>query len=154
MVYKEYLKDVKNATHIRIGVGLLLYCSRKILLEKRSDCKKWGLIGGEVETGESVEDTALRECLEETSINLKIEDLKLFGIYSDINEYRVIKYPDNCFHAIDLIYSYELKVDNLSIKKSKESIAISFFSIDSLPKDIVPPAKKPLNDFLKSKFNI
>ena len=154
MAYKEYLKDVKNATHIRIGVGLLLYCSRKILLEKRSDCKKWGLIGGKVEIGEMIEETALRECHEETSLKLKKEGLVFFGLYSDIKEFRVIKYPDKCFHAIDIIYTYELSINDLDIKKSDESLQISFFSIHDIPNNLVPPAKDPINDFLRSKFKL
>ena len=154
LTFKKYLTDPKYATSIRIGVGLLIYNSEKLLLEKRKDCRKWGLIGGGVNIGENVEDTAIRECIEETSIKLKKENLKFFGVYSDIAQHRIIKYEDNCFHAIDIIYSYQLVGSNFSIKKSNESIEISFFSIRSLPKNLVPPAKDPINDFIKSRFDL
>ena len=73
-------------------------------------------------------------------------------MYSDINQHRIIQYEDNCFHAIDIVYSYQILENNIKIIKSNESIEISFFSIKSLPKDIVPPAKDPINDFIKLKF--
>ena len=154
MTFKKYLTNPKYASSIRIGVGILIYKSEELLLERRKDCKKWGLIGGGIEIGESIEDTALRECIEETSIELKKENLKFFGLYSDIKQYRIIKYEDNCFHAIDIIYTYELLGNNFTIKKSNESMEISFFSFKSLPKDLVPPAKDPINVFIKTKFKL
>ena len=154
MIYKKYLTNPNLATSIRVGVGILIYTSDKLLLEKRSDCQKWGLIGGGVEIGENVKDTAIRECFEETSIKLKKENLDFFKLYSDVSQYRIIQYADNCFHAIDVIYSYRILEKNFQIRKSNESIEISFFSIQSLPKDIVPPAKDPINDFIKSKFQL
>lgn len=153
MIYKKYLNSIERATGIRLGVGLLLYLEDKLLLEQRSDCKKWGLVGGGVEIGETVEDTAIRECFEETSLKLKKENLKLFGLYSDIKQNRVIEYDDNCFHAIDIIYSYKLLDQDAILKKSNESIDVSFFSIKNLPKDIVPPAKDPIEDFLKENLS-
>ena len=146
---EKYLKYSNLADHIRIGVGLILNYEDKLILEKRVDCNNWGLIGGRVEVGESIEDTAVRECFEETSIKIKKEKLKLLGIYSDINQYRIINYPDNCFHAIDVIFSYMVD-KNVVLKKSEESIEVKFFKISDLPKDIVPPAKQPINEFLKS----
>jgi len=154
LIYKNYLKQIDHATAIRLGVGLLLYFEDKLLLEQRSDCEKWGLVGGGVEIGEIVEDTAVRECFEETSLKLKKEKLEFFGLYSDIKQSRVIQYDDNCFHAIDIIYSYKLLEKDLTLKKSRESLDISFYSIKNLPKDLVPPARDPIEDFIKIKFKL
>ena len=107
-MYKKYLNEKNLANHIRLGVGLVLHKDNKLLLEERVDCKNWGLIGGGVEVGENIEDAAIRECFEETSIKLKKEKLVFLGIYSDVEQFRIIKYPDSCFHAIDVIFSYEL----------------------------------------------
>lgn len=148
-MYKKYLNDSKLADHIRLGVGIIIYYDYKLLLEHRFDCKKWGLIGGAVEIGENTEDTAIRECYEETGIILNKINLELVGLYSDVNENRIIKYPDNCFHAIDIIYKYNLN-ENYSLKKSVESIELTFFPFNRLPKDIVPPAKVPIKDFIKN----
>ena len=80
--------------------------------------------------------------------NIYKNKLKLLGIYSDISEHRIIEYSDNCFHAIDIVYTYKI---NESVKpiKSHESLKLSFFSYDYLPLDLVPPAQKPINDFIK-----
>ena len=74
--------------------------------------------------------------------------LYYFGLYSDINHRRIIKYPDNCFHAIDIIYKYSLE-NKQDLKKSKESLDIKFFPFNNLPKDIVPPAESPIDDFIQ-----
>lgn len=147
-MYKKYLNDPKNATHIRVGVGIILHTDKKLLLEKRSDCKKWGLIGGGVEVGEELKMTALRECQEETSLKLNKNNLKFLGVYSDISQFRIIEYPDNCFHAIDIIYSYKI-TNNFNLKKSIESLKLTFFPFDFLPEQLVPPAKNPIEDFLR-----
>lgn len=146
---KKYNTDKLSATHIRLGVGLLLYSENKILLEKRIDCQNWGLIGGAVELGERVEDSIIRECYEETSIIIKEKDLNLLGIYSDIKQRRIIHYPDNCFHAVDVIYSCRID-EKVEIRKSFESLDIDFFLFNNLPRNIVPCAIDPISDFLQT----
>ena len=108
-MYKKYLNKSKKANHIRLGVGILLYFQEYIILEKRSDCKQWGLIGGGVEVGEDIFEAIIRECFEETSIKLRKEKLELLDIYSDVKQFRIIQYPDSCFHAIDILFTYEIK---------------------------------------------
>ena len=150
---KNYLNKPELASHIRLGVGIIIYYRNEILLERRTDCKKWGLIGGSIEIGEKVEEAALRESFEETSLLLDINKLYLLGLYSDINDRRIIQYSDNCFHAIDIIYKYKLEKKE-DLKKSKESLELAFFQYNDLPEDLVPPAKSPIKDFIKllSKF--
>ena len=41
----------------------------KILLNLRSDTNTWGIPGGEIELGESLEETATRELKEETNLD-------------------------------------------------------------------------------------
>lgn len=48
--------------------GILTNQNNEILLQLRSDKKLWGLPGGAIEKGESVERAAIREVLEETGI--------------------------------------------------------------------------------------
>ena len=79
---KKYNTDKSSATHIRLGVGILLHSKNKVLLEKRMDCMNWGLIGGAVDIGERIEESIVRECYEETSIYIQEKDLLLVGIYS------------------------------------------------------------------------
>tara|TARA_Y100000589_G_C27038251_1_gene582002 strand:- start:238 stop:690 length:453 start_codon:yes stop_codon:yes gene_type:complete len=148
-MHKSYLTNPVLANHIRMGVGIIIIYKNQILLEHRADCEKWGLIGGSIEIGEKVEQAAVRECYEETSLEIEKNKLCFFGIYSDINDRRIIQYPDNCFHAIDVIYKYKLE-NKKDIKKSKESLDIKFFPFNELPNNLVPPAISPINDFIQS----
>jgi len=52
-----------------------------VLIERRNEPKGWALPGGFVDYGETLEDAAIREASEETS--LSITELRLHGCYSD-----------------------------------------------------------------------
>ncbi|HEV2093992.1 MAG TPA: NUDIX domain-containing protein [Rubrobacter sp.] len=53
-----------------IGVGVLALIERggRLLMERRSDCGRWGFVGGSVEVEESLEEALRRETLEETGL--------------------------------------------------------------------------------------
>jgi len=56
-----------------LGVGAIIICDGKILLEKRKYAPgkgKWTIPGGLVELGESTEQTVIREVKEETGLNV------------------------------------------------------------------------------------
>ena len=68
-----------------VGVGAVIVCSGKILLEKRKSAPgrgKWTIPGGLVELGERAEQTVIREVREET--NLKVEQPKLIDVVNNI----------------------------------------------------------------------
>ena len=52
-----------------------------VLIRRKNPPPGWALPGGFVDYGESVEDAAVREALEETS--LKVQLVELFHVYSD-----------------------------------------------------------------------
>ena len=68
-----------------IGVGAVIICDGKILLEKRKGEPgrgKWTIPGGLVELGEDTEQTVIREVREET--NLKVEEPRLIDVVDSI----------------------------------------------------------------------
>ena len=132
-------------TRTRIGVGVLVMDARgRLLLERRSDCGWWGLPGGRIEPGETIEQTARREVQEETGLDIVVTGL--VGVYSDPAG-RIVTYPgDHCsVHLIDAVVS--AKIVSGTLCPSAESLELRFFSLETLPEDIVPPAVAPVTDF-------
>jgi len=67
------------------GVGAVIICKGKILLEKRKGEPgrgKWTVPGGLVELGESAEQTVMREVREET--NLEVEQPELIDVVNSV----------------------------------------------------------------------
>jgi len=90
-----------------VGIGAVIICNGKILLEKRKSEPgrgKWTIPGGLVELGESAEQTVMREVREETS--LEVEDPKLIDVVNSVttDENGKIKY-----HFVIVDYFVKLK---------------------------------------------
>lgn len=63
----------ETTLHVRVGVGVIIVRNRKVLLGLRTGSHgagTWAFPGGHLEFGESVEDCARREALEETGLVL------------------------------------------------------------------------------------
>jgi len=89
------------------GVGAVIICKGKILLEKRKSQPgrgKWTVPGGLVELGESAEQTVMREVREET--NLEVEQPELIDVVNSVttDEDGRIKY-----HFVIVDYFVKLK---------------------------------------------
>jgi 8-oxo-dGTP diphosphatase len=68
-----------------VGIGAVIICDDKILLEKRKydpGKGKWSIPGGIVELGENVEQTVIREVKEETGLD--VEKPNLIDVVSNI----------------------------------------------------------------------
>jgi len=90
-----------------VGIGAVIICNGKILLEKRKGEPgrgKWTIPGGLVELGEDTEQTVIREVREET--NLKVEEPRLIDVVDSItvDGNSKIKY-----HFVILDYFVKLK---------------------------------------------
>ncbi len=78
-----------------VGVGAVIICDGKILLEKRKNLPskgKWTIPGGLVDLGESVENAVLREVKEETCLD--VENPRLIDVVDnvDLDEKGRVKY--------------------------------------------------------------
>ncbi|MEM3770350.1 MAG: NUDIX hydrolase, partial [Candidatus Bathyarchaeia archaeon] len=68
-----------------VGVGAIIICDGKILLEKRKGEPgkgKWSVPGGLVELGERAEDAVIREVKEETGLD--VADPELIDVVDNI----------------------------------------------------------------------
>lgn len=150
MGYIEELRQlVGNRPLILVGAVVVLVDSREqILLEQRQHPKGvWGLPGGLMELGESTEDVARREALEETGLH--IGELQLINIYSGPDYFTTAQNGDQ-FYSVTAAYftkDYSGKMEY----DEKESMAIKFFNLESLPEKMIGSHREVIEDY-KKKF--
>lgn len=119
----------------------------RLLLQQRSDNEKWGLPGGFMELGETVQDTARREVFEETG--LRLGKLDLFGIYSG-PEYDTTFANGDQVSMVLLLFTcneFEGELNNHNI----ESLRNAFFALDKLPENLFPDHQKFFEDLLANR---
>jgi len=109
-----------------VGVGVVLVCSGKILLEKRKNEPgkgKWSIPGGLVELGEEAERTAIREVWEETG--LTVEKPELIDVLDNVelDEDGRVKY-----HFV--IIDYFLRLKGGTLKASSDAAELRWVNLD------------------------
>ncbi|MFP3123553.1 NUDIX hydrolase [Ectobacillus funiculus] len=147
----NYIQELRSAVGTRpliltaAGV-ILLDAEGRILLQHRTDTNDWGLPGGFMEIGETIEDTARREIFEETG--LTVGELKLFHIFSGDQMY--YKYPngDQVYNVIICYYSSDIAGE---IRLDEESKELRYFDIQSFPENIMKTSKVMLDKYLNGK---
>jgi ADP-ribose pyrophosphatase YjhB (NUDIX family) len=131
-----------------IGVGVLALIERDgaLLLERRSDCGRWGLIGGGVDVEESLED-ALRRA--ETGLVVAYQEL--YGVLSDPS--RIVSYPDgNVVRLVAFVFRTEVEGFEM-LRRSDESEELRFFGPEELPElDVIETARPILDSYLSAGF--
>lgn len=95
-----------------------------VLIKRKNPPYGWALPGGFVDYGESLEDAARREALEETS--LKICNLRLLGCYSDPSR-------DSRFHTISTVFVANGSGTPLAADDAGE---LGLFSLHNLPEPL------------------
>ena len=118
----------------------------RILLQKRAYPKEtWGLPGGLMELGESTEQTAAREVLEETG--LKVNNLQLLNVYSGERHFSIAENGDQ-FYIVTIAYLCKDYEGKMQIDGS-ESVDIQFFERDCFPVKMVGSHREMVQDYLK-----
>lgn len=116
----------------RIGVGVLIKHEGKLLLGKRKNSHGeglWACPGGHLEFGETPEDTARREALEE--VNLTLENLRFVTKTNDF-------FPKENKHYITLFYEADLSSGELKLMEPLKCDEWKWFSWNNLPKPLFP----------------
>ena len=125
----EMRKHIGHAPILSAGATIAVIKDNKILLNLRSDTNTWGIPGGALELGETLEETAKRELKEET--NLDAESFALLNVFSGEDFY--FKYPneDELYCVVVLYLANDVSGD-LKITDG-ESFKLGCFSKDELP---------------------
>jgi 8-oxo-dGTP pyrophosphatase MutT (NUDIX family) len=133
---------------IGVGVLALIEASGALLMERRSDCGRWGLPGGAVEVSESLEDTLRREMLEETG--LVVRDQALFCVSADPT--RIAFYPDGNVVRI-ITFAFIVEVEGFGgLRPSEESLELGFVEPDEMRRlDVIETARPIVDRYLSGK---
>lgn len=110
-----------------------------VLIERKNDPKGWALPGGFVDYGEKLEDAAIREAFEETSI--RITDLKLLGCYSDPAR-------DKRQHNISIVF---VAKGSGTPQAGDDASASALFPPGRLPQNLCFDHDRILLDYLQKK---
>lgn len=131
-----------------VGAGVLVVDEQnRLLLQRRSDDGLWGIPGGGVEPGESVEEAAQREVREETG--LAVESLTLFGVFSGPELCHT--YPNGDQAAIVSVVYLARGVAGALATSADESLELRYFRPDELPAVPLSPPNRPVAEqFLRA----
>lgn len=133
----DYIRDLRQLVGSRplilVAAGVIVEdVPGSVLLQRRADDGRWGIPGGAMELGESLEDTARRELREETG--LTAGELTLIDVYSGPDFYLEYANGDRAyvvgatFHTRDV--AGDLRVDGV------EGIELCRFPWSALPADV------------------
>ncbi|MET0959578.1 MAG: NUDIX hydrolase [Psychrobacillus psychrotolerans] len=142
--YKQLRKYVGHQPLILPGSNVLILNDKGEVLLQEREPGIFGLPGGLMELGESFEDTARREVLEETALH--IGKLQLCNVYSGPDYY--IENPNgDKFYSVSAVfktseYSGEVLADE------DESISLQFYPPTQLPTGIMESYRKFIEDSL------
>lgn len=123
----ELRKLVGSRPLIMVGACVILLNNEKeILLQLRNDNKCWGLAGGSIELGETLEQVAKRELFEETGLVAK--RLELFQVYSGEEFYYKYPHGDEVYNVVSVYICSEFEGE---LRRGVNEVqALKFFKLE------------------------
>ena len=112
-----------------VGATVVVLKDDKILLNLRSDTNTWGIPGGAIELGETLEQTATRELKEETG--LSADSFSFLHLFSGPDFY--FKYPNGDeLYSVVALYLADGVHGEMKITDG-ESFKLQFFDKENMP---------------------
>lgn len=143
MGYIQQLRElVGSRPIIMVGTGVLLFKEKEVLLQRRRDNGLWGIPGGSLEPGESLEEAARREVWEE--VGLSIDRLTLFNVYSGKKQFYQYPNGDQIYDVCIVYWTRDFRGELRN--EVKEVLNQRYYAIDRLPTDINPLDQPILHD--------
>jgi 8-oxo-dGTP pyrophosphatase MutT (NUDIX family) len=124
---QELRKRIGTRPIIMVGASVIVRNEKgEFLLQKRADTLDWGLIGGAMEPGESLEETAARELMEEAG--LKAERFRFLTLLSGKELYFRYPHGDEVYNVVAV---YEaLDVSGIPNIQDDEGLELKYFSLE------------------------
>lgn len=111
-----------------------------VLIERKNEPYGWAIPGGFVDYGESLEDAAVREAFEETTLKVKL--MRQFHTYSDPER-------DPRQHTVSTVFIAMAEGTPAAADDAKN---IGVFNINELPDSIAFDHREILQDFKHSRY--
>lgn len=121
------------------GARVLIVKQGRVLLVKHAYQDHYFLPGGMLRKGETFEQAAKRELMEEVGIELG--ELKLFGVYNNFYE-----------HKNDGIVVFLCESYLASHRSDREIESFDFFPLDKLPPNVSSGTKRRINEYITNSF--
>lgn len=131
-------------------VVLLFNPDNHLLMQYRSDNKTWGVPGGFLEMGETPEQGARRELMEETG--LKVGDLKLFEVYGGERQFLVYPNGDEVY-CVTTTYLAVESWQKVTVF-DEETVALKYIDLTQLPSPLHPPVQELFEDLEQRKEHL
>lgn len=126
-----------------VGANVAIFNdSGQVLLTRRQDNGLWCLPGGHMDLGERIDQTAVREALEETGLRVELE--RLVGLYSSY-------YPPGTFgedspaRAI-VVALFRARPSGGTLTLNAEVTEFGWFDPGQLPEDLIPQHVRRIRD--------
>ncbi len=117
----------------RVGLGVFVFKNKKFIMGCRKGAHgdgSWSVPGGHLEFGETIEEGAKREVLEETG--LKIKNVKLAGITNDI-------FTNEDKHYITIWTLSDWEMGEPTITEPDKFLKLNWRDFETLPENLFLP---------------
>lgn len=134
-----------DSVRIGTGVGVMLFKEGKLLLGRRTEGFErgtWSMPGGKIEYGESLEEAAKREVLEETGIIVR--SARVICVNNDIGGGK---------HFVTVGLFADSFIGEPKSVAPDELTDWSWFALDKLPEPLFFPSRNVLDCYLAGKIN-
>ena len=133
MGYVENLRQLVGHQPLILNGSLVIFLNehKQVLLqERKSPLGYWGLVGGLMELGESTEEAARREVLEETGMTLS--SVELFNIFSGRDFFVRVAENGDEFYVVTTVYLAK-DFSGEPVVNDNESLSFKWFNFDEIP---------------------
>ncbi|MGO3635653.1 MAG: NUDIX hydrolase [Pseudolactococcus laudensis] len=129
---------------VLVGANVIIYNTHhEYLLQQRAN-GNWGLMGGLMEVGESLEETAIREVYEESG--LTIESLMQLQTFSGTAFRFKLKNEDEIYAVTTLFLANQVSGE-MAYDGNDETLNLKYFSYQDLPETLEDEYRKYIQYF-------
>lgn len=144
----DYIHELRSLVGHRplivVVAGVLIFDETgRVLLQHRYD-GHWGIPGGAMELGESLEETARREVREETA--LELGTLTMVAVHSGQEFFNRYPNGDEVSFVMAIYETREMR--GTPIADGNETRDLTFFALDALPPNMLAVARRVLDYYL------